>query len=477
MKFLSAPPSESNDTPRVSRGRARRARSGSPTDPRNARVFGKLFAFSRIKTQYAVFSTSCSSDDDLSCGPSLEVRGALSHVAPLRLQAILPIILERKYDAKVRGENFTRVFAFGVLIAFAYAARDGWRKPSMPPTVNSGAVLPKISGAPGAERGPAAAAQVLLDRANFSPGVIDGKIRRERPDRPITAFQKARPDWRADGKARPSDFCQADGKPVASQRSSNTRSATATSKGPFCGQQFRRDISSKWRSSDHLGYAGPARFAGGKKISCESTSAAPGAQPRTGHSDASRHDDHGAECHAGRTTGKVVKIEVDKAGPRVYAPFGPGRAELIALLSGFGREQRREAGAEAETYMVPARQCSIPPIPMIQNSPSKGVKAKGRKWKSRKGPKKSGRIRVGSTSGKDSYGIHGTAHPETIGKTEIARLRSASPTGNATELAHMVRQGDGGGGVSGLGAGGFAWLSPQRHFTTEFRRGEAHFAQ
>jgi lipoprotein-anchoring transpeptidase ErfK/SrfK len=72
---------------------------------------------------------------------------------------------------------------------------------------------------------------------------------------------------------------------------------------------------------------------------------------------------------------------------------------------------------------------------MIRNSPSRASRPR-RRWRSRRGPKNP----VGSVwidLSKDSYGIHGTAHPETIGKTGshgCVRLTNW----DATELAHMV---------------------------------------
>jgi len=131
-----------------------------------------------------------------------------------------------------------------------------------------------------------------------------------------------------------------------------------------------------------------------------------------------------------RTTSKVVKIEVDKPGRGLRA-FGRD-GELIAYYP--ASVGSKEKPAPSGTYMV-RRAMFNPTYTYDPKFSFKGVKAKAKveiaEWP---------RNPVGSVwidIAKPSYGIHGTAHPETVGKTDshgCVRLTNW----DATELAHMV---------------------------------------
>jgi lipoprotein-anchoring transpeptidase ErfK/SrfK len=135
---------------------------------------------------------------------------------------------------------------------------------------------------------------------------------------------------------------------------------------------------------------------------------------------------------AARTTGKVAKIEVDKPARGLRA-FGPG-GELVAYYP--ASVGSKEKPAPSGTYRV-RRATFNPTYTYDPKFAFKGVKAK-EKVEIAEGPRNPvGSVWIDLT--KASYGIHGTAHPETIGKTEshgCVRLTNW----DATELAHMVNK-------------------------------------
>jgi len=288
-------------------------------------------------------------------------------------------------------------------------------------TVNQAQVSPKSK----AGTAPSAVllrAQVLLDRADFSPGVIDGKAG-ENARQAIAAFQKAR-GLRADGKLDQETFAklvETDSEPALVAYTIGE----ADVKGPFVAS-MPKDLE-QMAKLDHLGYASPLELlsekfhASGallKALNPGQTFEAAGATITV------------PNVRAARTAGKVVKVEVDKPARGLRA-LGPG-GELVAYYpASIGS---KEKPAPSGTYKV-RRAVFNPTYTYDPKFAFKGVKAK-KKVKIAEGP----RNPVGSVwidLSKDSYGIHGTAHPETIGKTEshgCVRLTNW----DATELAHMV---------------------------------------
>ncbi len=320
-----------------------------------------------------------------------------------------------------------KVLAYAVLCIFGFvsiaSAAPSSPKPLDMETVNGADLSAK------AEKGVGPAfikAQVLLDRARFSPGVIDGR-NGENMQNALKAFEKAR-DLSVDGKLNPDVWAKLNettSDPVLVEY----KIAEEDVKGPFVTIPEKMEDEAKL---DRLGYSSPEELLAEKFHMDEDLLKAlnPGR----------RFDQAGTSIVVANVAPRA-KEEIKKAGKvevvksehvvRVLAEDG----SLIAVYpASIGSEEKP---APSGTHTVRA----IAHNPTYTYNPDyafKGVKAK-EKFEIKPGPNNP----VGSMwidLSVESYGIHGTPDPEKVGKAYshgCVRLTNW----DVEELAKMVKKG------------------------------------
>ena len=271
-------------------------------------------------------------------------------------------------------------------------------------------------------------AQVLLDRARFSPGVIDGR-NGENMQNAIKAFEKARglnPDGSLDGELW-AKLNQTSAEPALIAYTIRDEDV----KGPFAKIPDKLE---EQANLERLGYSSPEELLAERFHMDQDLLKAlnPGKRfDEAGASIVVANVD--AKAEPDKPPEKVAKIEIVK-GERVLRALAKDGAVMAVYPASIGSEEK-PAPDGAHTVRA------VAPNPNYTYNPDyafKGVQAK-EKFEIKPGPNNP----VGSTwidLSVESFGIHGTPEPEKVGKAYsqgCVRLTNW----DVEELSKMVEKG------------------------------------
>jgi len=271
-------------------------------------------------------------------------------------------------------------------------------------------------------------AQVLLDRARFSPGVIDGH-NGENLQNAIKAFEKAR-GVKVDGALDQevwSKLKETSTEPVLTEYTITEEDV----KGPFVEIPDKLEDQAKL---DRLAYSGPEELLAEKfHMDLDLLKALNPGKPLDKAGTAITVANVAASAEARKDREKAAKIEVVKR-EHVLRALGKDGAIIAVYPASIGSEEK-PAPSGSHTVRAVARN---PNYTYNPDYAFKGVKAK-EKFEIKPGPNNP----VGSTwidLSVESFGIHGTPEPEKVGKVYsqgCVRLTNW----DVAELAGMVEKG------------------------------------
>lgn len=270
--------------------------------------------------------------------------------------------------------------------------------------------------------------QVLLDRARFSPGVIDGH-NGENLRNAIKAFEKAR-GLKSDGALDEEVWTKLNGtssEPVLTEYTIRDEDL----KGPFVEIPDKMEDQVKL---DRLGYSSPEELLAEKfHMDVDLLKALNPSKPfdKAGTAIVVAHVD--AKAEVSKQSDKVAKIEIVKS-EHVLRALAKDGAVIAVYPASIGSEEK-PAPDGSHTVRAVAQN---PNYTYNPDYDFKGVKAK-EKFEIKPGPNNP----VGSTwidLSIESFGIHGTPEPEKVGKAYsqgCVRLTNW----DVQELAKMVEKG------------------------------------
>ena len=318
------------------------------------------------------------------------------------------------------------VAALSLSVAGSSGAVHARRAPSQPLSAAAiGQVACSQATLPRMTRAATFNAEVLLDRLDISPGIIDGKPG-ENAGKAIVAFQRSR-GLATSGKldqATWDKLCESTNAPALIAYTMTDDDV----RGPFV-PDIPRDLEGMARLSQ-LGYRSPAELLAEKFHTSEELIKQLNPDKTVDRAGTVITVPNVAD---GRPDGQVFRIEVDKPAKAVRA-FGRNNEVVAFYPASVGS---REKPAPSGTYHV-GRVVKDPTYHYDPKFQFKGVRT-DRELTIAPGPNNPVGL-VWIDLNKPTYGIHGTSHPEEIGKTGshgCVRLTNW----DALDLAKRIRKG------------------------------------